>query len=144
MSKGVAGLLLLAVGLLALSFVEWGGRGAPVVAEVALVPTAPSPTVAPPTATTSPAALGRTLFQIKGCASCHRHDGLNVARVSVADNDRFFASVIGAPDLTAYEPDPAFVRDWLRDPAAVRPETNMPDLNLTDEEIEALLAFLQE
>ncbi len=144
MSKGVAGLLLLAVGLLALSLVDWSGRGAPVAAEAALVPKAASPAVAPPTATASPAALGRTLFQIKGCASCHRHDVLNLTRVSVADNDRAFINAIGAPDLTAYEPDPDFVRDWLRDPAAVRPETNMPDLNLSDEEIEALLAFLQE
>ena len=132
------------MGLLALSLVDWSGLGAPVVAGVALVPTAASPTVGPPTATTSPAALGRTLFQIKGCASCHRHDGLNVARVSVADNDRAFINAIGAPDLTAYEPAPAFVRDWLRDPAAVRPKTNMPDMNMSDEEIEALLAFLQE
>lgn len=141
MSKVVAGLLLLAAGLLALSFVEWGSLGASVAAEAA--PT-PMPTAAPPTPTLAPAAYGRALFQYKGCASCHRHDGLDLARVSVADADRFFAGVIGAPDLTHYRPDPAFVRQWLRDPEAVRPNTDMPNLNLSEEEIEALLAFLEE
>lgn len=139
MSKAVAGLLILAAGLLALSFVNWDGLGAPEAAEAAL----PTPAAAPSPTDIPPAALGRTLFQLKGCASCHRHDGLNVARVSVAGGVSF-ASASGAPDLTAYEPDPAFVRDWLRDPESIRPDTNMPNLHLTDEEIEALLAFLQE
>ena len=50
----------------------------------------------------------------------------------------------GAPDLTDYDPDPGFVRVWLRDPEAVRPGTRMPNLGLSEEEIAALLAFLEE
>lgn len=145
MPKAVAGLLLLAVGLLALSFVEWDGRGDSVA--TAAAPTQNSTAVTPTptavsTATLSPAAYGRALFQYKGCASCHRHNELAVARVSVADADHFFASVIGAPELTYYQPDPSFVRQWLRDPGAMRPNTGMPNLQLSEAEIEALLAFL--
>jgi cytochrome c1 len=61
----------------------------------------------------------------------------------VSDGDSYFVSVIDAPDLTHYQPDPAFVRTWLKDPQAVRPNTAMPNLGLTETEIEALLAFLQ-
>ena len=49
---------------------------------------------------------------------------------------------MGFRDLTGYDPDPEFVRQWLRDPGAVRPGTEMPNLNLSDEETEALIAFL--
>jgi cytochrome c1 len=93
----------------------------------------------PPAATaeSSPkqlASQGVALFQAKGCPTCHRHDA-----VGNAD----FSTEIG-PDLTDYQPDPEFVREWLRDPAAIRPDTFMPNLNLSEEEIEALVAFLEE
>jgi hypothetical protein len=67
---------------------------------------------------------------------------LNVERVSVA-GDGALVGIIDAPDLTRYQPNPDFVRRWLREPQAVRPGTIMPDLNLSEDEIEALLAFLQ-
>lgn len=76
------------------------------------------------------AAVGRALFQAKGCVACHRHDGVPGAAGGVG------------PDLTRYRPNPAFVRDWLRDPSAIRPDTPMPNLALSDDEIEALIAFL--
>lgn len=76
------------------------------------------------------AAVGRDLFQAKGCVACHRHDGVPGATGGMG------------PDLTRYRPDPAFVRDWLRDPSAIRPNTPMPNLALSDEEIAALIAFL--
>jgi cytochrome c2 len=78
---------------------------------------------------------GQALFLAKGCPTCHRHD------IAVKNVD--FSTEVG-PNLTYYEPDPDFVREWLRDPSAVRPGTQMPNLNLTEEEIEALVAFLEE
>ncbi len=51
--------------------------------------------------------------------------------------------VIG-PNLTSYQPEPVFTQRWLRDPQAVRPDTRMPDLELSDAEIEALITFLTE
>ena len=78
------------------------------------------------------AAEGRALFLAKGCATCHRH----------ADVGPQAALIEVGPTLTHYEPDKAFVRRWLRDPQAVRPTTFMPNLELSDDEIEALIAFL--
>jgi cytochrome c1 len=78
------------------------------------------------------AAEGHTLFLAKGCATCHRH----------ADVGPQAALIEVGPTLTHYEPDKAFVRRWLSDPQAVRPTTFMPNLELSDEEIEALIAFL--
>jgi cytochrome c1 len=48
----------------------------------------------------------------------------------------------GAPNLTDYTNDPVFLRRWLADPAAVKPGTPMPDLDVAPEEIEDLIAFL--
>jgi hypothetical protein len=92
-------------------------------------------TAAPTTSSTQPVANeGLALFQAKGCPTCHRHSAI----VNVD-----FSTEIG-PDLTTYQPDPDFIRDWLRDPSAVRPNTVMPDLNLSGEEIDLLVAFLEE
>jgi cytochrome c oxidase subunit 2 len=44
--------------------------------------------------------------------------------------------------LSSRSYDPDFLRSWLKDPAAVRPGTQMPKLRLSAEEIEALIAFL--
>jgi cytochrome c oxidase subunit 2 len=138
MSKAIVGLLVVAVALAALSLVDWQAAGAPVAAQASPL----APTAAPPTPTITPADYGRSLFLAKGCASCHRHDGLNVTRVSVA-SDAALVGIIDAPDLTHYQPDPEFVRRWLQNPEAMRPNTIMPNLNLSEDEIEALLAFLQ-
>ncbi|MBK7219072.1 MAG: c-type cytochrome [Candidatus Promineofilum sp.] len=134
MNRLPAALLVVALLLLALSFVARRPTGA-------AVATLPAATAAPALA---PAELGRALFQAKGCTSCHQHAGLAISRVETrAAADLDLGEAVGAPDLTHYRPDPAFVRQWLRDPAAVRPDTQMPNLRLSDEEIEALLAFLQ-
>jgi mono/diheme cytochrome c family protein len=129
--------------LLALSFLprtadqrELPDTASDTAAEAAKPETAEAQT---PAATTelSPEQLaseGAALFQAKGCLTCHRHDAF--------DNIEFSTEI--GPNLTFYQPDPDFVRDWLRDPAAIRPNTAMPDLNLSGEEIEALVAFLEE
>lgn len=77
-------------------------------------------------------AEGRALFLAKGCVTCHRHDDAAPPSSSIE---------VGTA-LTNYEPDEAFVRRWLRDPQAVRPTTIMPNLQLEEAEIEALIAFL--
>ena len=118
MKKVSALLALLGVALLIASFLPWpaGGQEAPAGAS------APA---------ADPVAQGAALFRAKGCVSCHRHD-------AVAGGD----SVEIGPNLTHYDADPAFLRRWLRDPAAVRPDTRMPNLQLAPAEIEALIAFL--
>ncbi len=132
-----AALLVVAGLLLALSFAPWASPEAAI-----------APTLAPPTPTSDPADVGRALFTFKGCATCHRHDGLGTERLTgdgqTVAASRSLAGASGAPDLTDYDPDPDFVRVWLRDPAAVRPGTLMPNLGLSEDEITALLAFLKE
>lgn len=77
---------------------------------------------------------GRALFLAKGCATCHRHDGAGDLTVT--------GTLDVGPDLTNYQPDDSFVGQWLREPQSVRPTTTMPNLELEDAEIEALVAFL--
>lgn len=76
--------------------------------------------------------IGAALFVAKGCITCHRHD-------DVPYND--IQTEIG-PNLTHYQASPEFIRQWLHDPAAIKPQTLMPNLELTDDEIEALIAFV--
>ena len=78
---------------------------------------------------------GEALFVAKGCVQCHQNG--NVTLVS----SQSFS--IG-PDLTHYKGNADFLRVWLADPTAVKPETLMPDLKLSEPEIESLVGFLSE
>ena len=75
--------------------------------------------------------LGRDLFLAKGCASCHMHEDLAVE----------WNSQVG-PDLTNYDKTAAFLQLWLTEPTAVKPTTMMPNLQLSQAEINALSVFL--
>lgn len=84
---------------------------------------------------------GKALFVAKGCITCHWH-----AQAGVSPSGSYR---IG-PDLTNIETvpyggmpnDADFLREWLKDPKALKPSTPMPNLGLSDEEIGDLLAFL--
>lgn len=81
---------------------------------------------------TDQVAYGRALFAAKGCTGCHQLAGVS---------NSVGGPVIG-PDLTQRAMDTQFLRAWLADPAALRPATQMPNLGLDSDEIEALVAFL--
>jgi hypothetical protein len=49
---------------------------------------------------------------------------------------------MGAPDLSNFSASPEVLRLRLQDPRLVNSNTQMPDLNLSDAEIEALIAFI--
>lgn len=91
-------------------------------------------------ASTTPAqlaALGQDLFLAKGCYGCHAHE-------AISDSGQF-SNAYGAgsaPNLTTPKFDAAYLRVWLKDPKSVKPQTEMPNLNLKTIEIEALAAFL--
>lgn len=91
-----------------------------------------------PTVTAS-AELGQRLFVAKGCIVCHRH-------AAVADiRQRFgreFVDFWVGPDLPTLVTDPKLLHTWLKDPSALKPNTDMPNLELKKTEIEALVAFL--
>lgn len=87
---------------------------------------------AAPSQAAEQARYGQELFVVKGCARCHVHDQAEVD----------WSTQMG-PELSAYQPDAAWLRRWLADPTALRPNTLMPNLELAPHEIDALIAFLQ-
>lgn len=90
-------------------------------------------TVASATTSQPTTAQGETLFVAKGCISCHQHDAISYPDIQTNMG----------PDLTNHNVSPKFLRLWLRDPVQVRPATLMLNLELADDEIEALILFLQ-
>jgi cytochrome c oxidase subunit 2 len=95
--------------------------------------TQPSQGIAPAAQSESEADYGQALFSAKGCASCHHHAA--VAASGLGEGSSF-------PDLTTYRWTADYLRTWLKDPAAIKPATDMPNLGLKRDEIEALIAFL--
>ena len=109
---GLLGMVCMAGGL------GWLGMGAPL----------PSAVAAQPVATV---AYGQALFVAKGCNTCHLHAG--------AFNTW---STESGPNLTDYQNTADYLRVWLKDPQATKPNTEMPNLLLKADEIAALAAFL--
>jgi uncharacterized repeat protein (TIGR01451 family) len=105
---------------------------------------APTATTAPtvaPTATQAPAAPvgdaahGAQLFQTKTCVACHI---INGAGGKVGPD----LSHIGSTPYNGMANDAAFLTRWLQDPQAFKPSTVMRRLDLTDAEINDLVAYL--
>jgi cytochrome c1 len=49
---------------------------------------------------------------------------------------------MGAPNLSNFSANPEIIFMRLKDPASVKSDTNMPNLELKESEIEALVAFI--
>jgi mono/diheme cytochrome c family protein len=100
------------------------------------------------TALEPPSALtierGALLFATKGCIGCHTHAAFPSARMQVGPEltGLPLRAATRVPGLDAV----AYIRQSLREPSAYRAATTntgvMPDLRLSDEDIEALSAFL--
>ena len=78
---------------------------------------------------------GRQLFIAKGCITCHANRKAKGASESMTIE-------MGAPDLSNYSSSPEVLFIRLKDPAAVRSDTKMPNLELKETEIEALIDFI--
>jgi len=87
---------------------------------------------------------GSLLFATKGCIGCHMHAAFPSARMQVGPNLTGLAE--RAATRVAGLDAPSYVRQSLRTPGAYRVPTNsavvMPDLHLSDADIESLTAFL--
>jgi cytochrome c oxidase subunit 2 len=99
---------------------------------------------APAQAPSSPRAQrGEQLFAARNCAACHVIAG------------RFDATASAGPSLThmgsraiiaagVLENTPANMARWLSAPQEVKPGNSMPDLRLRPDEVQALVAYLEE
>lgn len=79
--------------------------------------------------------LGRQLFIAKGCIACHYN-------TKAADRSDYWTIEMGAPDLSNFSARPEILEIRLKDPAAAKSDTAMPNLDLKKTEIEALIAFI--
>lgn len=82
----------------------------------------------------SPVELGGRLFVAKGCITCHANN-------KVVHASEYWVIDAG-PNLTKFSASPEALRLRLKDPSSVKLDTQMPNLNLTGAEIEALIAFI--
>jgi cytochrome c2 len=79
--------------------------------------------------------LGRQLFIAKGCITCHHND-------KAANRSEYWTIEMGATDLSNFSASPEVLFVRLKDPAAAKSDTKMPNLGLKKMEIEALIAFI--
>ncbi len=84
-------------------------------------------------------AKGRELFVSKGCVACHMAPGVE-STATIGPNQAGFAQRPALPGALPNTPE--ILARWLKNPPAVKPGTLMPNLNLSDEEIKNLSAFL--
>jgi cytochrome c oxidase subunit II len=87
------------------------------------------------------AAQGQVLFQRLPCAGCHTVRGTE-ARGTVGPNLTDFGSraTIGAE---AIKNTPQNLARWVRSAQSVKPGALMPDLTLSDDDVRALVAYLE-
>lgn len=84
---------------------------------------------------------GREVFMTTACAACHTVDGTSaVGKVGpdLSDIGGRVTLAAGMIDNT-----PENMAAWIRDPQAIKPGALMPKVNLNEQEIEALVAFLE-
>jgi hypothetical protein len=79
--------------------------------------------------------LGRQLFVAKGCITCHSNS-------KISDLSKYMTIEMGAPDLSKFSASPEALRLRLKDPTQVKSDTMMPNLELSESEIEALIVFI--
>lgn len=78
---------------------------------------------------------GRQLFVAKGCITCHHN-------TKVENYSDYWTIDMGATDLSKFSASPEVLFIRLKDPAAAKSDTKMPNLGLKKDEIEALIAFI--
>jgi cytochrome c2 len=91
---------------------------------------------------------GREVIEAKGCATCHRFEGVPALAAPPPpielDAHAFSRGARLAPDLrhTRERLRPAALVQWLRDPSAVKADAAMPAIPMTEQEIADAAAYL--
>ena len=98
------------------------------------------------TPTSGDAAAGAKLFTERQCIGCHAINGYENAVARTGPNLTYFAErekFAGYMLDNDIEDGAENVSAWLRNPPEVKPGSQMPNLNLSDEEISDLVAYLR-
>lgn len=94
-----------------------------------------------PVVATATEKMGEELFTSKICMTCHAISGTNFAGAIGPSLSNFGSrATLAAGTLPNTKEG---LHAWLKDPTVVKPGSLMPNLNLTEEEIAALTAYLQ-
>jgi cytochrome c oxidase subunit 2 len=94
-----------------------------------------------PAAPSGDAATGADVFAKGACIGCHTIEGTKAQGKVGPDLTHFGSRLsIGAGTLPNTTQNLAM---WLRNPQAVKPENDMPNLHLSDADIQALVAYLE-
>jgi mono/diheme cytochrome c family protein len=106
------------------------------------------PTAEPAMPAVGDVVRGREVLEAKGCATCHRFDGIPPLAAPPPpielDAATFSRGARLAPDLRHARARlrPAALVQWLRDPASVKADSAMPHVPMTDQEIADAAAYL--
>jgi cytochrome c oxidase subunit 2 len=85
-------------------------------------------------------AEGRRVFQSTSCVSCHAVSGIGAAGqygpdlTHVMSRDTIASGIV--PNTVAN------LRAWIQNPEALKPGSRMPAMKLSDQELDALVAYL--
>ncbi len=86
-----------------------------------------------------PVARGETVFRTKGCLGCHTIAGVSEIG-TIGPELTHIASQELIADSVPYSPEN--LREWLQNPHELKPGTQMPNMNLSAEDLEAVVAYL--
>ncbi|MBV8841537.1 MAG: cytochrome c oxidase subunit II [Bryobacterales bacterium] len=90
---------------------------------------------------TTEAKQGRMLFVQLTCANCHNISGINSQQQFAPDLTHVASRQMLAGERL--QNTPANLKDWLRDPNAIKPGSYMPDLKLSETDLSQMTAFLE-
>lgn len=94
-----------------------------------------------PSPTAGDAAKGADVFAKGACVGCHTIDGTK-AQGKVGPNLTHFGGRLSIAAGTLSNT-PENLALWLKNPQAVKPENDMPNLGLSDSDIQSLVAYLE-
>ena len=86
---------------------------------------------------------GATLFANGACVTCHTVRGTQAAGTIGPELTHFGSRKSIAANTLPKDPEGLNLKRWLRNPQAVKPGNLMPNLNLSEADIEAIAAYLE-
>jgi cytochrome c oxidase subunit II len=84
---------------------------------------------------------GRRLFMGTSCVNCHTIRGTTAQGVFGPDLTHLMSRVTLASGAVPNTPE--LLREWVRDPQRLKAGCLMPDMQMTDEEVDQIVAYLQ-